>query len=92
MVLRAVAAVALAVVVVAGWWVSRRGVIRSRDNVARYVEDMLDGGADDRVWDEFLSIRIRDRDLDRIRRACIGNETNPLVLRSLLDELRGGAA
>jgi hypothetical protein len=70
----------------------RHGVVLSRDEVARYIEDFLDGRADYRDWDEFTSMRIRDPDLDRIRQSCIGNETNPLVLRALLEEVRGRAA
>ena len=70
----------------------RHAVVLSRDEVARYIEDFLEGRCDYRDWDEFTSIRIRDPDLDRIRQSCIGNETNPLVLRALLEEVRGRAA
>jgi len=74
------------------WWLGRRGVRRSREEVAQYIDDFVNGRGDDRAWDEFTSVAIRDRDLDRIRRSCIGNESNPLVLRALLDEVRGRAA
>ena len=70
----------------------RHGAVLSRDEVAQYIEDFLEGRGGDRDWDEFTSIRIRDPDLDRIRQSCIGNETNPLVLRALLEEVRGRAA
>ena len=85
--------VAIALVGLALWWLlARRGVVRSRDEVAQYIQNLLDGPFDDREWDEFTSMRIRDAELDRIRQDCIGNESNPLVLRALLDELRGRAA
>jgi len=88
---RIVLAIALVGLVIA-WLLARRGVVRSRDEVAQYIQNLLDGPFDDREWDEFISVRIRDSQLDRIRQDCIGNESNPLVLRALLDELRGRAA
>ena len=88
---RIILAIAL-VGLVLGWLLARRGVVRSRDEVAQYIQNLLDGPFDDREWDEFTRMRIRDRELDRIRQDCIGNESNPLVLRALLDELRGRAA
>ena len=91
MISRIILGIALVGLVLA-WWLSRRGVVRSRDEVAQYIQSLLDGPFDDRDWDEFTSHRIRDPELDRIRQECIGNESNPLVLRALLDELRGRAA
>jgi hypothetical protein len=88
----AIGAIVAIAFVLAARLAGRRGVVRSRDEVARYIEDFLDGRGDDRDWDEFTSIGIRDPDLDRIRQSCIGNETNPLVLRALLEEVRGRAA
>jgi hypothetical protein len=84
--------IAGAVLVLLIWLSGLRRVVRSRDEVAQYIQNLLDGPFDDREWDEFTSRRIRDPELDRIREACIGNESNPLVLRALLDELRGRAA
>ncbi len=70
----------------------RHAVVVSREEVAQYIEDFLEGRGDYRDWDEFTSMSIRDPDLDRIRLSCVGNETNPVVLRALLDEVRGRAA
>ena len=89
--LRIVLIVAAAVVLVI-WLAGMRGVARSRDEVAEYIQSLLDGPFDDKAWDEFTSRPIRDPELDRIRKACIGNESNPLVLRALLEELRERAA
>ena len=87
----ALGAVAVVAFILAARLAGRHPVVLSRDEVARYIEDFLEGRGDDRDWDEFTSMRIRDPDLDRIRESCIGNETNPLVLRALLDEVRGRA-
>ena len=88
----AVGAIVTIAFVLAARLTGRHGVVVSREEVAQYIEDFLEGRADYRDWDEFTSLRIRDPDLDRIRQSCIGNETNPLVLRALLDEVRGRAA
>jgi hypothetical protein len=88
----AIGAVVVIAFILAARFAGRHGVVRSRDEVARYIEDFLEGRGDDRDWDEFTSIGIRDPNLDRIRQSCIGNETNPLVLRALLDEVRARAA
>ena len=88
----AIGAVVTIAVVLAARAAGRVGVALSREEVAQYIENLLDGRGDYRDWDEFTSIRIRDPDLDRIRQSCIGNESNPLVLRALLEEVRGRAA
>jgi len=88
----AVGAIVTIAFVLAARSAGRLGVVVSREEVAQYIEDFLEGRGDGWDWDEFTSMRIRDPDLDRIRQSCIGNETNPLVLRALLDEVRGRAA
>jgi len=84
--------VAVLVLLLLAWIYGRRGVVRSKDQVAKYIDDFLQGRGDERDWDEFTSVRIRDPYLDRIRQDCIDATSNPLALRALLEELRARAA
>ena len=74
------------------WLVGRGGVVRTRENVAQYIEDFVQGRGGERDWDEFTSVRIKDPYLDRIRRQCLQAERNVPALCALLAELRGRAA
>src|SRR2546430_12085205 len=60
--------VAALVLLLLAWIYGWRGVVRSKDQVAKYIDDFLQGRGDERDWDEFTSVRIRDPYLDRIRR------------------------
>ena len=84
--------VAALVLLLLAWIYGRRGVVRSKDQVAKYIDDFLQGRGDERDWDEFTSVRIRDPYLDRIRQDCIDATSNQLALRALLEELRARAA
>ena len=74
------------------WLVGRGGVVRTREDVAQYIEDFVQGRGGERDWDEFTSVRIKDPYLDRMRRQCLEAERNMAALRALLAELRGRAA
>jgi hypothetical protein len=80
------------VLLLLAWIFGRRGVVRSNDEVAKYIDDFLQGRGDERDWDEFTSVRIRDPYLDRIRQDCSDATSNPPALRALLEELRARAA
>ena len=84
--------IAVLLLVVLAWlhWGGRAE--RSREEVAKYIEDFIRGTGDYRDWDEFTSVRIRDPYLDRIRQDCIDATSNPPALRALLEELRARAA
>jgi len=84
--------IAALVLMLLAWLFWRRGVVRSKDEVAKYIEDFLQGRSQDRDWDEFTSVHIRDPYLDRIRRDCSDATANRLALQALLEELRGRAA
>ncbi len=43
---------------------------RSKEEVARTIEDFLNGRGDAWDWDDFTSIRIDDSELERIRWLC----------------------
>jgi hypothetical protein len=84
--------IAALVLLLLAWLYRRRGVVRSKDEVAKYIEDFLQGRSHDRDWDEFTSVHIRDPYLDRIRRDCSDATSNRLALQALLEKLRGRAA
>jgi len=84
--------IAALVLLLLAWLYGRRGVVRSRDEVAKYIEDFVQGRGDARDWDEFTSVHIRDPYLDRIRRDCIDATSNTPALQALLEELRERAA
>jgi len=48
---------------------------RTRGEVADIIEGFVDGQSNPWAWDDFISFRITDPDLDKIREAC--NELPP---------------
>jgi len=66
--------------------------VRTREEVAQYIENFVEGRGGEWDWDDFTSVRIKDPHLDRIRRQCLDYERNEAALRSLVSELRGRAA
>lgn len=49
---------------------SKGKVKRSKAEVARIIENFLEGKGNDYDWDDFISIPILDNELERIRRDC----------------------
>ncbi len=66
--------------------------VRTREEVAQYIENFIDGRGGEWDWDDFTSVAIKDPYLDRIRRQCLDAERNIAALRALRDDLRGRAA
>ena len=78
---------------------------RTREQVASTIEGFVNGGDNQWDWDGFISIRIDDPELEKIRQRCISvrDEFPPEkvtdycspagmeVLRKLADELKAGA-
>ncbi len=45
---------------------------RSREEVATYIENFVNGSGGDWDWDDFISVPILDVELDRLRQRCAG--------------------
>ncbi len=50
----------------------RRGVERTPEEVAEIIERFVAGTASDWEWDDFISVRIRNPQLETIARRCAG--------------------
>ena len=78
---------------------------RTRDEVARYIEDFLNGTGKAYDWDDFTSARIKDPELEAIRQRCLSvdrrfppeqaghycNAEGLAEIRAILTRLRGAA-
>jgi hypothetical protein len=51
---------------------------RTRDEVADIIEGFMDDQSNPWAWDDFISFRIADPDLDKIREACNALPPGPL--------------
>ena len=83
-----------------------RGINLTREEVASEIETFLDGSGGTWDWDDFLSIKISDPELEAIRQRCAdlpyefppreaGHYCSPegaKVLRSIVRELRRDSA
>ena len=79
---------------------------RTRSEVIHYIERFIDGTGGDREWDEFTCVRIKDPELDLVRRRCLAiderfpptrpgpycDEVGLLELRQIVEELKGAEA
>ncbi len=84
--------IAVLLLVVLAWLYWGGRAERSREEVAKYIEDFIRGTDDYRDWDEFTSVSIKDRYLDQIRKKCLEDQLNKHALQALLDEVRSRAA
>ncbi len=76
----------------------------TRKEVAKTIEDFVNGTGGKWDWDDFVSIRLQDSELDAIRQKCVSvrdefppsdtrdycSEAGMQVLRDLLATLRAG--
>ena len=76
----------------------------SKGQVANIIEDFLEGRGDTWGWDDFISTRIQDPELERVRLLCVElpdrfppkkpeyycSDEGLEVLRTLVTSLRGG--
>lgn len=72
-------------------WI-RRPVQRTRTEVIKMIEGALENGGDSE-WDNFLSVKIADPELETIRRRCLGVNLAPKAefdrtLHTILSELK----
>ena len=68
-------------------------VQRTRTEVIKVIQSALETGGDSK-WDDFVSVRIADPELDTIRRRCLEVNLAPeaqfdATLRAILSELKG---
>jgi hypothetical protein len=73
-------------------WVNKRRIKRTRREVIDLIERALITGGDD-AWDDFVSIKILDSDLEAVRQKCSIVNLQPKkafdeTLRQILAELR----
>jgi hypothetical protein len=75
---------------------------RTREEVIEFIEGFINGTGSDRDWDEFTCVRIKDPDLDHVRRQCLAiderfppsqpgpycDEFGLIELRRIVEELR----
>lgn len=86
----AIAAVAVSAFVLFRWM--RRPVQRTRPEVINLIERALESGGDS-TWDDFVSVRVADPELDTIRRRCLKVNLAPkaqfdATLRAILSEFK----
>ena len=76
----------------------------TREEVAKTIEDFVNGTGGKWDWDDFISIRLQDAELDEVRKKCFSvrdefppsddrqycSEAGMQVLRDLAVTLRGG--
>ncbi len=81
-----------------------KGIERTPAEVAKFLEDFLNGSGPKWEWDDFLSTPLADEELDKIRQRCAhldlefppdkpGHFTNDqgfAVIRGYADQLRQG--
>ena len=66
---------------------------RSRDDVAKYIREFLDGTGSEYDWDDFVCVPIKDQELDEIREIASELSLRKLELNdykqleSILDQL-----
>ncbi len=58
------------ILLVMHWFGDNEPIERSRDEVIQILRTAAEGRADCYVWDDFVSVPIRDPDLERIRELC----------------------
>ena len=77
---------------------------RTREEVAKTIEDFVNGTGGKWDWDDFISIRLQDAELDAVRKKCVSvrdefppsadrqycSDAGMQVLRDLAATLRGG--
>ena len=64
------------ILLVMHWFGDNEPIERSRDEVIQILRTAAEGRSDFYVWDDFVSVPIRDPDSDRIRELCFNEFWN----------------